>query len=371
MPDLYAIARPLLFRLDPEKAHSLTIGLMKRGAVPRYALKPDPALEQTLWNLRFPSPIGMAAGFDKNAEAISPLFHLGFGFVETGTVTPKPQDGNPKPRIFRCPEHEAVINRMGFPNKGMHAFKSNIERFLSSKPRVPGVLGINIGMNKGQTDPVKDYALLIRMLGPMADYLTVNISSPNTPGLRDLQKRETLLDLIGALREERRKACGAHPPPLLLKLAPDLSEEQQEELAQAALDSQVDGLVLTNTTLDRPGALPPAFSGETGGLSGQPLTNKSTGIIRNFYRLTDGKIPIVGAGGVSSGRDAYAKIKAGASLIQLYTALVFKGPSVARCIHNDLHAYLKADGFDHIGQAVGIDVKPKKAERELSTSSGS
>lgn len=366
MIDLYAIARPFLFKIEPEKAHHLTLTLMKRGLFPRCKSACDPALEQTLWNLRFPNPIGLAAGFDKNAEVIGPAFHLGFGFVEVGTVTPKPQSGNPKPRIFRCPEHQAVINRMGFPNAGVTAFKGNLERFLSQKPRPHGVLGLNIGMNKTQKDPVKDYGALIKMLAPMADYLTVNISSPNTPGLRDLQKREVLLDLLGALKEERRKACGAHPPPLLLKLAPDLDEAQQEELARTALDSEIDGLVLTNTTLERPSALPADFAAEKGGLSGQPLTNKSTGIIRNFYRLTDGKIPIIGVGGVSNGRDAYAKIKAGASLIQLYSALVFKGPSVARSIHEELLAYLKADGLNHIAQAVGTDVKIKREKQKKS-----
>ena len=222
---------------------------------------------------------------------------------------------------------------MGFPNGGMNVFKANLEQFLGQKQRPAGVVGLNIGMNKTQTEPAKDYSMLIKMLAPMADYLTVNISSPNTPGLRDLQKREPLMQLLGALKEERRKACGGHPPPLLVKFAPDLDEAAQEELAQTVMDAQIDGIILTNTTLDRPDILPPKFAAEAGGLSGQPLTDKSTAVIRNFYKLTGGKMPIIGVGGVSSGAQAYAKIKAGASLVQLYTALVFKGPGVVNDIN--------------------------------------
>lgn len=353
MVDLYALARPLLFQLEPERAHSLTVRAMRLGLLPKCPPVSDPALEQTLWNLKFPNPIGLSAGFDKNAEVIGPAFGLGFGFVEAGTVTPRPQPGNPAPRVFRDPGSEAVINRMGFPGEGASAFKANLERFLAGKGRPPGVIGTNIGMNKNQKEPAKDYALLIRMLGPMADYLTINISSPNTPGLRDLQSREPLLELLGVLKEERRKACGAHPPPLLLKLAPDLDEAKQEELATAVLEAGIDGLILTNTTLERPAHLPEAFRNEKGGLSGQPLTDKSTQVVHNFYALTKGKIPIIGVGGVSSGRQAYDKIRAGASLVQLYTALVFRGPHIANAINRELLALLKQDGYTHISQAIG------------------
>ncbi|MEM7651496.1 MAG: quinone-dependent dihydroorotate dehydrogenase, partial [Pseudomonadota bacterium] len=328
MVDLYALARPFLFTIKPETAHGLTITAMKNGLMPSCAAVNDPALEQTLWGLKFPNPVGLSAGFDKNAEVIGPSFKMGFGFVEVGTVTPKPQHGNPKPRIFRDPSNDAVINRMGFPNAGMNAFKANLEEFLGQSSRPKGVVGLNIGMNKTQKTPAKDYAVLIKMLGPMADYLAVNISSPNTPGLRDLQKREPLLELLSVIKEERRKACGDHPPPLLVKFAPDLDEAQQEELAQAALEAEIDGLILSNTTLARPDALPANFAAEKGGLSGQPLTEKSTQVIHNFYKLTGGKLPIIGVGGVSNGQQAYEKIKAGASLVQLYSALVFKGPGV-------------------------------------------
>lgn len=353
MIDLYPIARPLLFTIEPEKAHALTLRAMKAGVIPACESTKAAELEQTLWGLKFPNPVGLSAGFDKNAEVIGPSFNLGFGFVEAGTVTPKPQSGNPQPRIFRDPSNEAVINRMGFPNGGMNAFKANLEAFLGQKSHPKGVVGLNIGMNKTQKDPAKDYTTLIKMLGPMADYLTINISSPNTPGLRDLQKRDPLMELLGAVKEARAKACGDHPPPLLVKLAPDLTEEQQEELAQVALDSEIDGLILGNTTLDRPEHLPEQFRAQPGGLSGQPLTDKSTRVIHNFYALTKGQIPIIGVGGISNGQQAYDKIKAGASLVQLYSALVFKGPSVAYSINKELLELLHADGHSNITEAVG------------------
>ena len=358
MVDLYALARPLLFTIEPETAHGLTLKAMKAGMMPSCMRASDPALAQTLWGLKFPNPVGLSAGFDKNAEVIGPSFKIGFGFVEAGTVTPKPQHGNPAPRIFRWPHGEAIINRMGFPNGGMNEFKANLEKFLSRRARPAGVIGLNIGMNKSQKDPAKDYAVLIKMLAPMADYLTINISSPNTPGLRDLQSREPLLELLAAVKEERRKACGEHPPPVLVKLAPDLNKAQQEELAQTALEAEIDGLVLTNTTLDRPENLPENFAAEQGGLSGQPLSDKSTEVVHNFYKLTQGKIPIIGVGGISSGKQAYEKIKAGASLIQLYSALVFKGPGIVNTMNTELLNLLKADGYAHIRDAVGADHGP-------------
>ncbi len=356
--------RPLLFRLDAEKAHNLTLRLLQTGMMPRVAAVEDPALKVTLWGRNFPNPVGLAAGFDKNAEVIGPMLGFGFGFVEAGTVTPKPQHGNPKPRVFRDPEHEAVINRMGFPNGGLNRFKLNLQKFLDHKPRPAGIVGINIGMNKSQTEPAKDYRLLVQQLAPLADYLTINISSPNTPGLRDLQKPENLRGLLAEIVEERGAACRTDPPPLLLKLAPDLDEKQMEEIAQAVMDAGVDGLILTNTTLSRPDTLPPGFAAEKGGLSGPPVRDKSTAVIANFYRLTKGKLPIIGLGGISSGADAYEKIKAGASLTQLYTALAFKGPDVVREINTDILKYLKRDGFSHVSQAVGtasMDAPGKKA----------
>lgn len=353
---LYPVLRPFLFALDAETAHRLTIKVLKH-LPSRPAPADDPALRVTLWDRHFPNPLGLAAGFDKNAEVIAPMLGFGFGFVEVGTLTPRPQEGNPRPRIFRDPEHDAIINRMGFPSCGMNAFKANLEKFLDTRPRPNGLVGINIGMNKSQTDPVKDYCLLVRMLGPFADYLTVNISSPNTPGLRNLQDPEAFRELVAQVLEERTRACGKHmPPPLLVKLAPDLDEEQQEALAQAALESGINGLILTNTTLDRPDILPESFGQERGGLSGRPLTEKSTQVIRNFSRLTGGKLPIIGAGGVFSARDAYDKILAGASLVQLYSALAFQGPGMVKRMTSELVGLLKADGFSNIGEAVGKNV---------------
>lgn len=355
MIDLYSLARPVLFKTDPEKAHSMTLKALKTGFLPCIPKVDNPALETTLLGLRFPNPVGLSAGFDKNAEVIGPAFKMGFGFVEPGTVTPKPQEGNPKPRIFRDPANDAVINRMGFPNGGADLFKDNLEKFLSAKARPNGVVGLNIGMNKTQKEPAKDYTFLIRLLAPMADYLTINISSPNTPGLRDLQKREPLMELLDAVMEERAKACRTHAPPLFVKLAPDLDEAQQEELAQTLLDAKVDGVILGNTTLDRPAFLNATFREEKGGLSGQPLTAKSTTVIRNFYRLTEGKLPIIGVGGIANGDQAYEKIKAGASLVQLYTGLIYKGPMIAHDINTRLIELLKRDGYTNIADAIGAD----------------
>lgn len=355
---LFRIGKPILHALDPETAHAVTIMALKSGLIPSVPAEDDPALKVNLWNHTFTNPVGLAAGFDKGAAVLAPMLRMGFGFVEAGTVTPRPQPGNPRPRIFRCAAREAVINRMGFPGAGMEPFKKNMEKFLSARPRPPGLVGINIGMNKGQREPAKDYCQLIRALGPYADYFVINISSPNTPGLRDLQSREPFLELIGKAMDERRRSCGtASPPPLLVKLSPDLRQPQCEELAKAALESGIDGLVLTNTTLDRPGDLPPDFVMEAGGLSGKPLHARSTETIRAFYALTEGKLPIVGAGGISSAQEAYDKIRAGASLVQLYSALIYHGPDLVGAIKTDLAALLRRDGFASVADAVGADHK--------------
>lgn len=351
---LFELARPLLHRLDPETAHHLTLKGLK--ALPTCKTdRDDPALAVTIWNRTFPNPVGLAAGFDKNAEVMAPMLGFGFGFVEAGTVTPKAQDGNPRPRVFRSAVDQAVINRMGFPNRGVEVFRHNFEKFLSIKPRPLGVVGINIGMNKDQTDPARDYCALVRQLGPFADYLTVNISSPNTPGLRDLQQKDNLLALLTQILEERARSCAQDMPPLLVKLAPDLNEEQRTDIAAAALQSGIDGLILTNTTLARPESLAQPFAGERGGLSGQPLRETSLAVLRHFYQLTNGKIPLIGVGGITCGNDAYDKIRAGASLVQLYSALVFQGPAMIKEIKQTLISRLQADGFTRIDEAVGAD----------------
>lgn len=363
----YKTLRPLLFMLPAEKAHNLAIQAMKSGFLKASQNGTDlSALKTQLWHLNFPNPVGLAAGFDKNAEVVTPLLQSGFGFVECGTVTPKPQTGNPKPRVFRCPKEHAVINRMGFPGLGVKVFKDNLTAFLNTKPRPEGILGLNIGMNKDQTNPAADYKLLMQHIGALADYITINISSPNTPGLRDLQKREHFLEITQEVMEARQKYCGENAlPPILVKLAPDLDEAQQEELAQAALDSNIDGLILTNTTLDRPSHLPQKFAAEKGGLSGAPLKEKSTAVIRNFYALTGGKLPIIGVGGIESAQDAYDKIRAGASLVQLYSALVYHGLGLIQDINTGLIDCLKADGFTHISEAIGADHKGAYSDAKL------
>lgn len=362
---LFRLSRPALHALDAETAHGLTLKALKSGWMPCEKTPDDPRLKITLWDRPFANPVGLAAGFDKNADVIGPMLKLGFGFVEAGTVTPKPQTGNPRPRVFRNEGTQSVINRMGFPNEGADVFRHNIERFLETKPRPAGIIGINIGMNKNQMDPAKDYCALIRSLGPYADYITVNISSPNTPGLRNLQQRENLLPLLEQIMAERKKSCGTQsPPPLLVKLAPDLDDAQQENISSALLESGIDGLILTNTTLGRPNDVPYPFREQPGGLSGQPLKDRATQVISNIYRLTNGKLPIVGAGGVSSAQDAYDKIRAGASLVQLYTALVFKGPGLVRDINTGLSALLARDGFKNIKDAVGADHGATRAEKK-------
>lgn len=350
----FKLIKPALHALDPEDAHSATMMAIKSGLSPQYKPINDPRLEVKLWNKTFPNPVGLAAGFDKNAEGIAAVLKMGFGFTEVGTVTPKPQAGNPRPRIFRDPANEAVINRMGFPNKGLDVFKNNVTGFFKKAQRPQGIVGLNIGMNKDQTEPAIDYCTLIAALGNLADYFTINISSPNTPGLRNLQQRDNLLDLIARVQEQRAKSCdNLDLPALLIKLAPDLDETQQQEIAQTVMEAKVDGLILTNTTLERPDYLTTGFKDETGGLSGAPVRDKSTQIIHNFYKRTEGKIPIIGVGGISNGQDAYEKIKAGASMIQIYSALVYHGPALATKICKDLLIRLEKDGFDHISKAVG------------------
>lgn len=350
----FKVIKPALHALDPEKAHMVTMSALKNGLHPTFKAINDPRLQVNLWNRNFPNPVGLAAGFDKNAEAIEAILKMGFGFTEVGTVTPKSQDGNPRPRVFRDPINEAVINRMGFPNKGLDVFKANVVTYFKKANHPQGIVGLNIGMNKDQTEPANDYCALIESLGQLADYFTINISSPNTPGLRNLQQRDNLLALIERIHKQRTKSCDQDdPPPILIKLAPDLNESQQSEIAQTVIEAGVDGLVLTNTTLERPDYLSAGFKDEMGGLSGVPVRYKSTQIIGNFYKLTHGGMPIIGIGGISNGADAYEKIKAGASLIQLYSALVYHGPELAVKICKDLLDLLEKDGFDHISKAVG------------------
>jgi dihydroorotate dehydrogenase len=345
---IHGLATRLLRSQDPEAAHDLTIRALKAGLGPRSGPKFDPALETMLAGIRLPNPIGLAPGFDKNAEVFAPMLRAGFGFVEAGTVTPKPQAGNPKPRLFRLTEDQAVINRMGFNNEGLEAFAQRLER----RGRGRGVVGANIGANKDSEDRIADYvAGLVRLWG-LADYFTINVSSPNTPGLRALQTRGALEELLGRVSE----ACAELPPrgrvPVFLKVAPDLDEAEVEAIVETAVAEDLSGIIVSNTTLSRP-PLRSKYAGETGGLSGAPLFEPSTRVLRQFHTAAEGRLTLIGVGGVGSGEAAYAKIRAGASAVQLYSAMVYQGPGLVPRIARDLAARLKADGFLTVAEAVG------------------
>jgi dihydroorotate dehydrogenase len=341
------IAAQLLRLLPAETAHRATIALTGMAApfLPQ-SQADDPRLAVKAFGLSFPNPVGLAAGFDKNAEVPGAMAKLGFGFVECGTVTPRPQAGNPRPRLFRLTEDAAVINRMGFNNQGMAVAAQNLRT-----RRGKAVTGINIGANKDSADRIADYVKAFQFLSPFADYVTINVSSPNTPGLRGLQNREELALLLGALTGARAEKS----LPLLLKIAPDLDGYALDDIADVVRLSGIEGLIVSNTTIERP-SLKSRHVGESGGLSGKPLFEPSTEILRQMRRRLGNSILLVGVGGISSGADAYAKIRAGASLVQLYTALVYEGPGLVTRINRDLAALLKRDGFAHVADAVGMDV---------------
>jgi dihydroorotate dehydrogenase len=338
------LAAQALQVLDPEDAHRTTIRLLGLGFGPREAAD-DPPLPTTLAGLALPNPVGLAPGFDKNAQVAGAMLAAGFGFVECGTVTPLPQAGNPRPRLFRLTEDRAVINRMGFNNVGLERFAANLTR-----PR-RGIVGANIGANKDAADRIGDYVTGLTRLWGLADYLTVNVSSPNTPGLRALQTGAALAELLGRIAEARAGLDGRAP--IFLKVAPDLSEREVEEIADAAATHAFDGIVVGNTTLSRPAELKSRWQGEAGGLSGAPLTDLSTRVLGWFHAASRGRLALIGVGGIASGADAYAKLRAGAAAVQLYSALVFEGPGLAARIRRDLAARLKADGFASVAEAVG------------------
>jgi len=339
---------PLLRLLPAERAHQVTLALLKAGLVPAAESVVDPILATTLWGLDFPNPLGLAAGFDKNGEVPDAMLRLGFGFVEIGSVTPRPQPGNPKPRLFRLSEDRAVINRMGFNNLGL-AFAADR---LAARKR-SGIVGANLGKNKDSQDAVADYVAGVATLGPLADYLVINISSPNTPGLRALQGKEPLRALVDGVAEALARLPAKKP--LLLKIAPDLTAEDRADIAEIALASPLSGLIVSNTTIERPQSLRSNLAGETGGLSGQPLFAPSTEVLADMYRLTEGRLPLIGVGGIGSAEQAYAKIRAGASLLQLYSALVYAGPGLVGDINRGLARLLRRDGFASIAAAVGAD----------------
>jgi dihydroorotate dehydrogenase len=338
--------------LNPEDAHHLTIWALKQGLVPKQPRTPAPVLAQKLFGLDFPHPIGLAAGFDKDAEVPIPLLKLGFGFVEVGTITPQPQPGNPRPRVFRLPADGAVINRYGFNNQGMLAARAR----LSDRDRSHGIVGINIGANKTSAIPQEDYVAATECLAPLADYITINVSSPNTPGLRDLQGRDHLAALISAVMSARHRSA-PNLPPILLKIAPDINHVQLEDIADVALQFGVNGMIISNTTVMRPASLTSRYRREAGGLSGAPLFLPSTAVLAAMFRLVGHHIPLIGVGGIASGADAYTKIRAGASLVQLYTALVYNGPGLVGKIVTELDGLLARDGFGTLSQAIGIDTQ--------------
>ena len=345
---------PAIRLLDAETAHRVGVLSARFGLAPRQRRPDAPVLQTKLWCRTVCNPVGLAAGFDKDAEAIDGLIGIGFGMVEIGSVTPLPQPGNPKPRVFRLPEDGAVINRYGFNSRGHAAAASNLGATAhAAGGSTDHMLGVNLGKNKTATDAVADYVEGVHALGRYADYLVVNVSSPNTPGLRDLQQRKELQELLRAVRAAV-DALSPHSPPLVLKIAPDLTEAQRADIAAVVLSERVDGLIISNTTISREG-LVGAAKGEVGGLSGAPLFEKSTAVLSDMYARTGGKVTLIGAGGVSSGREAYAKIRAGASAIQIYTALVYEGPPLVPRIKSELAALLAADGFESVEQAVGAD----------------
>ncbi|HEX9448121.1 MAG TPA: quinone-dependent dihydroorotate dehydrogenase [Dongiaceae bacterium] len=363
---LYGCLRPVLFRLAPETAHGLAINGLKllqlfgrAGAAAGPAIATDAVLHQNLWGLDFPNPIGLAAGFDKDAEVWQALLQLGFGFAEVGSVTPLPQAGNPRPRLFRLTEADAVLNRLGFNNQGVAAMARRLLASGRGNPARHGRLGINLGKNKATEDAAADYEIGIRALARFADYLVINVSSPNTPGLRALQGRAPLQELLGRTAQALAALDLPQRPPLLLKIAPDLTADDIEDIAAVAQlaqsSGQLDGLIVSNTTITRPAAIDRHWAQEAGGLSGKPLFTLSTEILRQVYRLTGGKLPIIGVGGIASGADAYAKIRAGASLVQLYSAMIYQGPLLARRLNRDLKALLIRDGFATVAAAVGAD----------------
>ncbi|HEX5183992.1 MAG TPA: quinone-dependent dihydroorotate dehydrogenase [Allosphingosinicella sp.] len=339
---LYHLLRPFAFALDAEAAHRATIGALRLLPFGRPAA-PDPVLAIRVAGLDFPNPVGLAAGFDKDAEVFAQMLGFGFGFVEVGTLTPRPQAGNARPRLFRLVEDQAVINRMGFNNQGLEAAK----RRLAARQR-RGIVGVNIGANKDSADRVADYAAGVQAMAQVADYLTVNISSPNTPGLRGLQDKGALEALLAAVMAAR----GSSGPPVFLKIAPDLDPAAVDDIAKVALATSIHGLIVSNTTVSRP-SLHSRWRDEAGGLSGAPLRALALARLRDVRRATGGGLPLIAAGGIASGADAYERIRAGASLVQLYTALVYRGPGLARRICRELKALLARDGFARLSDAVG------------------
>ncbi len=355
----YGLLRRVLFAMEPERAHDWTIRLLKLGPPPRRMAPVDPMLETHVAGLSFANPLGLAAGFDKNAEVVRPMLGLGFGFVEAGTVTPRRQAGNPRPRLFRLPEDRAVINRFGFNSAGAEIVAERLAALRAGS--VGGLVGVNIGPNRDSADPPAECAALLVRLAPLADFMVINVSSPNTAGLRAWQAADALQGMLAALTAARDRAEAR--PPLFCKVAPDLDADARSAIAEVVLRAGIDGLIATNTTVARPADLRSAARRESGGLSGRPLMASSTAVLKDFFRLTQGRLALIGVGGVASGADAYAKIRAGASLVELYTALVYEGPGLIGRLLADLAELLRRDGFVRVADAVGADVAAEAGYR--------
>ncbi len=347
---LYQILNSFLKQTDPEVAHEYAIKVLKQNIIPFdfFKFTADKSLKTKVFGIDFDNPIGLAAGFDKNAEVYNSVYKLGFGFSEVGTITPKPQEGNPKPRVFRLNADQAIINSLGFPNEGMNKV---YDRIINNPKK--SILGINIGPNKQNADKEDDYLKCIEKFYPIADYITINISSPNTPNLRNLHDKKKISDLVNVLQKFKNEL--SENKPIIFKLSPDLSYSEINNLSEIFLEKKIDGIVLTNTSIEGKELLIDKNKNKTGGLSGYPLNSVSNQVIKNFYKNFKGKIPIIGVGGITDGISAYKKIKYGANLLQLYTAMVFKGPYVASKINKELSNLLKKDGLKNISDATGVD----------------
>ena len=344
---MFDILRPFLFKINPETAHSLAINALKFGNIASIKINKSPRIETSIFNKKIHSPIGVAAGFDKNAEVYNSLFNLGFGFVEVGTVTPKPQFGNPRPRVFRLEEDEALINRLGFNNQGCEEISLRIKK---NKPK--GLLGINIGPNKDSSDRVDDYTTCLKKFINLASYITINISSPNTENLRDFHKTSELNNLIKSILEEKNNSNSSTP--IAVKISPDLSSNQVENISQILIDNKIETIIISNSTDRNREGLTNMNRFEKGGLSGKPIEKISNRIINEFYNLVGKQIKIIGVGGVDSAKSAYEKILSGATLVQLYTGMVYRGPRIAAQINNGLIKILEQEGINNINDVVGL-----------------
>lgn len=349
---LFNIFKFFLYKIEPEKAHKLSIVLINKyfAKMPLSSNYLDKNLYQKIFNLSFDNPLGLAAGFDKNAEIYNQVDKFGFGFTEIGTITPKPQEGNLKPRVFRLIQDKAIINRLGFPNEGMDEITKKMKKNIPK-----GICGVNIGPNKENATSIDDYLLCFDQFFELASYIAINISSPNTPKLRSLHNNEKITELIDAIK--KRRAEKKSNVPIILKVSPDIEEDKIEGICNILLEKSMDGVILTNTTIRNKNSLSSEHRIQDGGLSGEPLNEISNKIIQKFYLRLGRSIPIIGAGGISSGATAYEKIKSGASLLQLYTALIYEGPYVAKKINKELSNLIKLNGYNNISEVIGINCK--------------